>query len=70
MPDLTPMTEPLMRQKEAAAFLGVSVNWLRASDCPKVLLPGQGVKGHPVIRYNRADLLEWRESWSTKQRAG
>jgi predicted DNA-binding transcriptional regulator AlpA len=65
------MTEPLLRQKEAAALLGVSVAWLRASSCPKVLLPGNGPKGREIVRYDPADLRAWAESRNTKnQKAG
>jgi hypothetical protein len=42
-------------------MLGVSVAWLRASECPKVLLPGNGPKGRPVVRYRERDLLAWAE---------
>ena len=60
------MTRPLMRRKEAAQYLAVSLNWLRNSDCPKVLLPGQGPKGQSVVRYDPDDMDAWRETWSTK----
>jgi hypothetical protein len=55
------MTETLMTQKEAAAMLRVSVAYLRASDCPKVLLPGNGPARKPLVRYRRADVERWLE---------
>jgi hypothetical protein len=55
------MTEKFLKQREAAGILGVSVAWLRASECPKVLLPGNGPKGRPVVRYRERDLLDWAE---------
>ncbi len=60
----------LLRQKEAAVVLGVSVAWLRASTCPKVLLPGNGPKGQAIVRYDTADLDAWKETHKTKRKAG
>ncbi len=48
-----------LTQKRAATLLGVSVGWLRHSNCPKVLLPGNGPKGKPMLRYFRDDVLAW-----------
>jgi hypothetical protein len=48
-----------LTQKQAARLLGVSVGWLRASACPKVLLPGNGPKGKPMLRYFQDDVLAW-----------
>jgi hypothetical protein len=48
-----------LTQKQTARLLGVSVGWLRASTCPKVLLPGNGPKGKPMLRYFREDVLAW-----------
>jgi hypothetical protein len=56
----------LLRQKEAAVMLGVSVAWLRASSCPKVLLPGNGPKGRDIVRYDPADLRAWAADRNTK----
>ena len=50
-------------QREAAAYLGVSVSYLRASTCPKVLLPGTGPRGKPLVRYRLADLDRWAEAY-------
>lgn len=50
---------PYLTQKEAAAYLRVSVAYLRASSCRKVLFEGHGAKGRPMVRYRRADLDEW-----------
>jgi hypothetical protein len=52
------MGERLMRQKEAAAMLDVSVSYLRASDCPKVLLPSSSGK-RSLVRYRESELLAW-----------
>jgi hypothetical protein len=49
----------LLAQKEAAELLGVSVSYLRESSCPKVLLPGTGPRGKPLVRYLRSDVLSW-----------
>jgi len=54
-----PTTPELLTQKAAAALLSVSVSWLRASDAPRLLLPGHGPSGCPVLRYPRGALLEW-----------
>lgn len=52
------MTE-LWTQREAAARLKVSVSWLRASSCPKRLLPGNGKAGKPIVRYDPVEVEEW-----------
>ncbi len=49
----------LLRQKEAAALLSVSVNYLRKSDAPRVLLPSNEPGAAPLLRYDYAKLLEW-----------
>lgn len=62
---------PLLRQREAAVMLGVSVAYLRASNCPKVLLPGNGPKGRQLVRYDQGDLRAWADARNTKnERAG
>ena len=48
-----------LTQKAAARLLGVSASWLRASSAPKLLLPGNGPRGQPLLRYGRTALLEW-----------
>ena len=48
-----------LTQKSAARLLGVSTSWLRSSSAPRVLLPGNGPAGQPLLRYSRAALLEW-----------
>lgn len=48
-----------LTQREAAGLLRVSVSYLRASSCPKHLLPGNGARGRPLVRYLRDDLLAW-----------
>ncbi len=51
----------LLTQKEASAYLRVSPAYLRASSCPKILLPGNGKKGRPMVRYRVEDLIAWAE---------
>ena len=53
----------LLAQPEAAAYLGVSVSYLRASNCPKRLLPGTGPKGKPLVRYRLSELDAWADSY-------
>jgi hypothetical protein len=48
-----------LTQREAAHLLRVSVSYLRASSCPKHLLPGNGPRGRPLVRYLRDELLAW-----------
>jgi hypothetical protein len=48
-----------LTQKEAARVLRVSVSYLRASSCPKHLLPGNGPHGRPLVRYLRDEVLAW-----------
>lgn len=48
-----------LTQKEAARLLRVSVSYLRASSCPKHLLPGNGRKGKEMVRYRRDEVLAW-----------
>jgi hypothetical protein len=51
--------DQLLTQGEAAELLRVSVSYLRASSCPKILLPGRGDRGKPLVRYLRSDVLAW-----------
>ena len=53
---------PMLTQREAADLLRVSVSYLRASSCPKHLLPGNGPRGRPIVRYLRDELLDWATS--------
>jgi hypothetical protein len=48
-----------MTQREAARVLRVSVSFLRASSCPKHLLPGNGPRGSALVRYLRSEVLAW-----------
>jgi hypothetical protein len=48
-----------LTQREAADLLRVSVSYLRASNCPKHLLPGNGPKRRDLVRYRRDELLAW-----------
>ena len=59
----------LWTQREAAYYLGVSARYLRESVCPKVLLPGNGPKGQPIVRYDPAEVKQWAERWHTKHAA-
>jgi len=56
--------EDLWRQKRAAAYLGVSTRYLRQSSCPKILLPGHGEHGKPLVRYEPAAVRAW---WQARQ---
>ena len=58
-------SDHLWTPAEAAYFLGVSQRYLRASRCPKVLLPGNGAKGQPIVRYDPKAVREWAAQWST-----
>lgn len=49
----------LWTQKEAAGVLKVSVSYLRASSCPKVLLPSLKPNGRPMVRYAPAEVEAW-----------
>lgn len=51
--------DALLTQREAAALLKVSASYLRASSCPKRLLPGNGAAGKPLVRYVRHEVLDW-----------
>lgn len=66
------MTEALWRQREAAAFLRVSVGYLRRSSCPKILLPSNRSGGKPMLRYDPAEVRVWYEARKLRQikRAG
>jgi hypothetical protein len=58
------LLEPLWTQKQAAGYLQVSVRYLRESSCPKVLLPGNGERGKPLVRYEPITVREW---WQARQ---
>jgi hypothetical protein len=51
--------DEVLTQREVAALLKVSVAYIRASACPKLLLPGSGARGKPLVRYLRSDVLSW-----------
>ena len=63
----SPLVARLWTQREAAAFLGVSTRYLRDSSCPKILLPGSGRKGNPLVRYDPADVRTWVRNWHTSR---
>ena len=52
---------------EAAELLRVSQGYLRNSDCPKILLPGNGMTQKPLVRYRRSDLAVWADSHRISQ---
>lgn len=56
-------------QKEAAAYLAVSPRYLRDSSCPKILLPGTGAAGRPIVRYDPNAVREWRDAYRSDRRA-
>ena len=49
----------VLTQREAADLLRVSTSYLRASSCPKHLLPGNGPRGRALVRYLRDEVLSW-----------
>ncbi len=53
----------LWTQREAAYFLGVSTRYLRESDCPRTLLPGNGPRGQPMVRYDPQHIRAWHTQW-------
>ena len=56
-------SDALWTQKQAAAFLAVTPRYLRDSSCPKILLPGNGAKGHPLVRYDPDEVRRWAHAW-------
>jgi hypothetical protein len=58
----------LWTQREAATYVGVSQRYLRASSCPKKLLPGTGAKGRPLVRYDPAEVCRWVQYQSAHRR--
>jgi hypothetical protein len=53
----------LWTQREAAAFLQVTTRYLRDSSCPKILLPGNGAKRQPLVRYDPDEVRSWARAW-------
>ena len=58
----------LWTQREAATYLGVTPRYLRDSSCPKMLLPGNGPKGQPLVRYDPDEVRAWARAWHTGTR--
>lgn len=56
-------------QRQAAAVLGVSPRYLRASSCPKLLLPGTGTAGRPLVRYAPDAVHAWAASYRSDRRS-
>lgn len=65
--DGSPALPAELTQREAARLLRVSVSYLRASSCPKHLLPGNGPRGKPLVRYLRDEVLAWASTRSLSQ---
>ncbi len=63
-------TTRLWTQAEAADYLNVSQRYLRASACPKILLPGTGRHGKPLVRYNPVNVRTWAEQRRATRRFG
>jgi hypothetical protein len=57
----------LCTQREAAAYLAVSPRYLRESACPKILLPGTGAKGKPIVRYDPSEVRVWADQRRTSR---
>lgn len=55
------LTRPIMlRSKQAALLTGLSEDYLRRSDCPRVELRGTGAKDkRRIIGYLYADVVAW-----------
>lgn len=69
---IEPISSPdpthLWTQREAASYLSVTPRYLRESSCPKILLPGNGTKGYPVVRYDPSEVRAWSRAWHTDNR--
>ena len=63
-----PSSAGLWTQREAAQYLRVSPRYLRSSDCPKLLLPGTGRAGRPLVRYSPEDVRAWADARRTTRR--
>lgn len=50
------MTPALMRQKEAATYLGISVQQLNRLQITRIPMPGRGTGAKPRVWYRRTDL--------------
>lgn len=57
--------EPLWTVLQAAAYLNVSERYMRDTDCPRVLLPGNGEKCQPLVRYIPVVVRDWAYRWRT-----
>lgn len=57
--------ESLWTIEQAAAYLEVSPRYLRDTDCPRVRLPGHGVRRQAVIRYIPSVVRAWVDQWRT-----
>jgi hypothetical protein len=60
----------LWTQKETASYLGVSVRYVRASSVPRLLLPGNGSSGKPLVRYDSVAVIAWAVAHRANRRFG
>lgn len=68
MSEQKPTTEPLWTRKEAAAYLRVSEEYLRRSDCPMVRLPStHGRAKRELVRYEPAAVRAWAYGFPTER---
>lgn len=69
VPDDPPLAElsrnRLWNQSQAAEFLAVTPRYLRDCSCPRILLPGNGPSGRPVLRYDPDEVRAWARAWRT-----
>lgn len=56
-----PTDDGLLTPTQASELLKLSRDYLRSSDCPKILLPTRGTRS--VVRYNRRSILAWASQW-------
>jgi hypothetical protein len=56
----------LLTSREAARATHLSAGFLRASNCPKVLIKGHGRTSKSVVRYEPAELVKWIRAQSVK----
>ncbi len=62
-------TDRLWTVEMTAAYLHVSERYLRESSCPRVLLPGNGTAGTPLVRFDPAEVKDWEQQWHTAREA-
>lgn len=62
------MEQLLVKQPVMAEMLGVSVRWLRNSECPTISLPANKVGGRPLVRYDPIQVREWYRNFPSERR--